>query len=95
MFGIVLSAINAALGFLLRSVLVKFGTFFALWFITTGFMAYLSSKLPQVSSINGALGSLTSGLWYFLDYFGFSYGFPMVLSAWILRFMIRRMPVVG
>ena len=38
MFGIVLSALNAALAWLVRSVLVKFVAYFALWFITTEFI---------------------------------------------------------
>ena len=95
MFGILMSAVGATLGFLLRSLLVKFVIFFALFFVTTGFMAYLVNLLPDASSINGALGQIGSGTWYFLDLFGFSYGFPLVVSAWALRFLIRRMPVVG
>lgn len=95
MFGILMSAVSSAFGFLLRSVLVKFAVFFALFFITTGFMGYLVTLLPTASSITGTLGQIGSGTWYFLDLFGFSYGFPLVVSAWALRFMIRRMPVVG
>ncbi|RZI43725.1 DUF2523 domain-containing protein [Herbaspirillum sp. HC18] len=95
MFGIVLSAINAALTFVLRSVLVKFAVFFGLYFVTTEFLAYLSAHLPDASSINATLAQITPGVWYFLDYFGFTYGFPMVLSAWVLRFLIRRIPVIG
>jgi len=95
MFGILMSAVGATLGFLLRSLLVKFVIFFALFFVTTGFMAYLVNLLPDASSINGTLGQIGSGTWYFLDLFGFSYGFPLVISAWALRFLIRRMPVVG
>ena len=58
MFGILMSAVGATLGFLLRSLLVKFVVFFALFFVTTGFMAYLSSLLPSTSSINGTLGQI-------------------------------------
>lgn len=95
MFSILMSAIGAAFGFVLRSVLVKFVTYFALFFITSGFISYLASLLPDASSINGTLAQLTPSMWYFLDLFQFSVGLPMVVSAWLLRFMIRRIPVIG
>ena len=95
MFGILMSAAGAVLGFALRSVLVKFAVFFGLFFVTTEFLAYVASKLPNASAIDATLGQITPGVWYFLDLFGFTYGFPLVLSAWVLRFMIRRIPVIG
>lgn len=95
MFGILLSAFGAVLGFVLRSVLVKFVVFFGLYFVVSGFLSYLSGLLPDASSINGTLAALTPGMWYFLDLFGFGYGFPLILSAWVMRFMIRRIPLVG
>jgi hypothetical protein len=95
MFGILMSAVGAAFGFLLRSLLVKFAVFFALFFVTTEFIGYIASKLPDASSLNATLGQLTPGVWYFLDYFGFSYGFPLILSAMVLRFIIRRIPIIG
>jgi hypothetical protein len=95
MYAILLSAIGSMFGFLLRSVIVKFVTFFALYMITSAAMNFLVSKLPDASSMGDSLGALSSGVWYFLDLFAFSQGLPMVLSAWLLRFMIRRMPVVG
>ena len=95
MFGILMSAGAALLTFVLRSVLVKFVAFFALFFVASGFIEYLGARLPDASSISPALGNLTAGMWYFLDLFGFSFGLPAILSAWVLRFMIRRIPVIG
>lgn len=95
MFGIFLSALNVFLGFLLRSVLVKFATFFALFFITTEFISLLSELLPDSSALSGALGGIPGDVWYFLDLFNVSYGIPLLLSAWALRFIIRRIPVIG
>lgn len=50
MFGIVSSALNAALGFVLRSVLIKFVVFFGLFFVVTGFMGILTPMLPDSSA---------------------------------------------
>lgn len=97
MFGILVSAFNVALGFIFRSIIVKFVVFFGLFFVVTEFVSVLQSSglLPSAGSINGALGGIPSSVWYFLDLFNFSMGFSALLSAWVARFIIRRIPVIG
>jgi len=95
MFGILLSALNAVLGFVLRSVMVKFVAFFALFFITTELMAVIAPLLPTGDSLSGVLSSVPSGVWYFLDLFNVSAGIPLVLTAYVTRFIIRRIPIIG
>lgn len=95
MFGILVSAFNVALAFIFRSILVKFVVFFALWFITTEFIAVLSPMLPNASALSSSLGGIPSAVWYFLDLFNVSLGIPVVLSAFVTRFIIRRLPIIG
>jgi hypothetical protein len=95
MFGIVLSALNAALAFVFRSVLVKFVVYFALFFVTTEFSSILSPMLPTSSALQSALGGIPGAVWYFLDLFNVSAGIPILLSAWVTRFVIRRIPLIG
>ena len=95
MFGIFLSALNAVLGFVLRSVIVKFVLYFGLFFITTEFIGLLAPRLPDGSALSGALAGIPAGVWYFLDLFNASAGIPIVLSAWVTRFIIRRIPLIG
>lgn len=95
MFGILLSALNAVLGFVLRSVIVKFVLYFGLFFVTTEFIAVMIPLLPDASSLSSALGGIPAGVWYFLDLFNVSAGIPILLSAWVTRFVIRRIPVIG
>ncbi len=97
MFGILLSALNAALAFVVRSVIVKFAVFFALFFITTEFIQVLLSAgiLPTASSLGSSLGGIPAATWYFLDLFNVSSGIPLILSAYVTRFIIRRIPVIG
>lgn len=95
MFGILVSALNTALAFILRSLLVKFVVFFALWFITTEFIAVLSPMLPTSTGLSASLGGIPAGVWYFLDLFNVSAGVPILLSAFVTRFIIRRLPVIG
>lgn len=97
MFGILLSAFNAVLGFVLRSVIVKFVVYFALFFITTEFIEVLTTSgiLPSASSLSGALGGIPSAVWFFLDLFNISFGLPVILTAYVSRFIIRRIPIIG
>lgn len=95
MYGILVSAAWTALSFLLRSVLVKFALFFGMFFVTTEFMTYLATKLPGVSALSSAMSGLDPGFWWFADMFGLSTGLPMIITAWVTRFCIRRIPVIG
>ena len=95
MFGILLSAFNTALAWVFRSLLVKFGVFFALYFITSEFVGLLVNLIPGTSSINGTLSGLGAGTWYFLNVFMFTQGLSMVVSAYATRFVIRRIPIIG
>jgi hypothetical protein len=95
MFGILLSAFNTVLAWLVRSLLVKFVIFFALYFITTEFVALIVNLLPDGSSINSTLSGIGSATWYFLDAFKVTTGISLVVSAYATRFIIRRIPVIG
>ncbi len=95
MFGILVSAFNTAMAFIFKSVIAKLFVFFALYFVVSEFISYLSSKLPDFSELSGAFSALPSNVWYFLDLVNFSQGFSLCLSAYLLRFMIRRIPLIG
>lgn len=95
MYGIFLSAINAALVWLVRSVLVKFFIFFALYFVTTEFIGVVLELLPDGSAINSSLSGIGSGTWFFLETFAVDTGLAAVVSAYTTRFIIRRIPVIG
>lgn len=97
MFGILMSAFNSVLGFVFRVVIIKFIVFFALFYVVHGLTSVMVSHLLPSgdAGLSGAFGGLTSGMWYFLDLMAFSVGFPMVLSAWVTGFIIRRLPVIG
>lgn len=95
MFGIVLSALNVLLGFVFRSVLVKFVLYFGLYFVVTEFIAIVATHLPDATALSSSLGGIPSAVWYFLDLFNVSAGLPIVVSAYVTRFAIRRLPVIG
>ena len=97
MFGILISAANVALGFFLRSVVAKFFLYFALYFFVTEAVSLLQSAhlFPTAASLAGAFGAIGYDVWYFLDLFAFSYGAPLLVSAYVTRFIIRRLPIIG
>ncbi|MCE3605719.1 DUF2523 domain-containing protein [Massilia sp. P8910] len=95
MWILLLGAVNTILGFVFRSVMVKFVVFFALFFIVTEFISLLTPLLPNATGLSGSLGGISSGVWYFLDLFNVTAGIPILLSAYVTRFVIRRIPVIG
>lgn len=97
LFGFLASAVNPALQFVLRSAVVKFGTFFALCFITTGFIDVLTNSgiLPNARALTNAFVGLPPSVWYWLELLAFPQGIPLVLAAMANRFIIRRIPLLG
>jgi len=100
LFGILLSALQSVLGFVLRSVIVKFVIFYAIYFVVREFVPVLTSYGffsggSKASALSSALSIIPSSVWYFLDLMNFSMGVSMVLSAYVTRFIIRRIPVIG
>lgn len=95
MWVFLLSAVNTLLGFVFRSAVIKFVLYFGLFFVVTEFLSILSPILPDGSGLAGALGGIPAGVWYFLDLFNVSAGIPILLSAYVTRFVIRRIPLIG
>lgn len=100
MFGIVLSVFNVALGFILRKVVVTVLLSGALLWVVAEFTSVLvSSVLPAggdlTSSLNSTLGAIPASVWYFLDMFAIPYGISVLLSAYVARFIVRRIPGIG
>lgn len=95
MWALLLAAVNTLLGFVFRSVVVKFAVYFALFFVVTEFLSLLTPLLPTSSALSSALGGIPATVWYFLDLFNVTVGIPILLSAYVTRFMIRRIPIIG
>ncbi|MGO5000232.1 DUF2523 family protein [Oceanisphaera sp. W20_SRM_FM3] len=95
MWGILLSAVNTALSFVFRTVIVKFVLFFGLFFVIQELVPVLASWLPDSANVTSAFGAQSPHVWYFLDVFEIAAGVSMLLSAWVTRFIIRRIPLIG
>jgi hypothetical protein len=81
-----------------RAVVVKFVVLVAVFALVNTLLPLAINYLaPFVSGaqLSSVFGGLDPGIWFFLDFFNLSYGIPLILSAYIARFMIRRLPIVG
>ncbi|HBU30450.1 MAG TPA: DUF2523 domain-containing protein [Thiobacillus sp.] len=95
MFAILASAVNLALGFLVRGVIVKFGVMFAAWYLALELVSALVSYVPSVSALSDAMAAFPPMLWYMLELVRVDFGIPLMLSAMSTRFLIRRIPFIG
>lgn len=83
---------------LLRGVVVKFVIFTGLFAILALLMpkaAELLATWTGTASLTSAFAGLPVGVWWFLDFFQLGYGVPLMISAFVTRFLIRRLPVIG
>lgn len=81
-----------------RDVVVKFMVFTAVFALVAFFVpkaiAYLGGFI-NTSGLSSAFSAVSPGVWFFLDFFQLGYGIPLLISAWVARFLIRRLPVIG
>ncbi|WP_307941535.1 DUF2523 family protein [Pseudomonas mosselii] len=54
-----------------------------------------SSIVGLIEVAGGLFESIDPSVWYFMSIFQIPYGITVVLSAYVLRFLIRRIPFIG
>ncbi|MDX7986502.1 DUF2523 domain-containing protein [Xenorhabdus sp. 12] len=88
--------LGEGLGFVFKGIVAKFFLFFALFYITTEFIPIIIDWfLPNSINLAELFGSLPDAIWYFLNLLQFPLGVPLVISAMVTRFIIRRLPIIG
>lgn len=81
-----------------RTIVIKFVVMAALFAVVGLLVPYVVGFVTSFLNVDGlsmAFANLPAGVWYFLDYFQVSFGVPLLISAYVSRFLIRRMPVIG
>ena len=69
-----------------------------IWEQTLDALASLVEALPVpqwVTDWDTAVLAVSADLWWVADLFALQYGFGVMVSAYIIRFLIRRIPVIG
>lgn len=90
--------ITSALTWLFNSVILKAIVLFVVYAVVSSMSGYMFNILAgsvSTTSIQNSISYLPSGVIYFLALFRFDYGLPLILTAFIGRFIIRRLPVIG
>ncbi len=98
MFKIILSALASFAQFLFRGIIVKFFVFFGLFYITTEFVPLVIEMFIPASlvpDINALFNQVPDSMWYFLNLMEFPLGVSLVVTSWVSRFIIRRLPIIG
>lgn len=97
MFGILVSAGNAILQWLLRGVVIKFLILTGIYYVITWIAEAVLNQLDisPLTGLQSVLDALPVGVLWFLGIFRLDVGFPLVLGAMLTKFIIRRIPVIG
>jgi hypothetical protein len=77
---------------------IKFVGFTFLFSIVSFLISKLTDYLTPyvgVNGLNSAFLGLTPNTWYFVNIFNLAYGVPLIIGAFVIRFLIRRIPIIG
>ena len=96
-WGVFRSTINYALKFIYSVGAIKAALFTAMYWVFKTIWDYALQLVGSVSldSLNQAIGAIPAASLYFILVFRLDVGLPMILGALIVRFTIRRLPVIG
>lgn len=97
MYGVLVSAFNAILGWVLRGVVIKFIILTALYYVVAWIAESVLSQL-DISPLTGlqtVLDAIPTGVLWFMTHLRADVGIPLVLGAYLTAFFIRRLPVIG
>lgn len=96
-FGILRSAINYLLDFVLKGSIIKFVLFSGLYYVVSELGSLVMSKIDKsgLSSISSLVTGLPQDVLYFMGVFRLEVGLPMIIAAFVIRFGIRRIPIIG
>lgn len=91
------SVVASALNFIFRLSLIKFVVFGALSLLLAPLMALIMGLVDAtgLANIQGLFDALPSSILFYLVVFRVDVGFPMLMAAMLVKFFIRRLPVVG
>jgi len=88
----------AVLSWVFRTIVVKFVVIAALfWLLTYLVPIVIGYVTPFIgtSNLTALFNAVPDGLFWFLLALRFDVGIPLLISAYIARFLIRRLPGVG
>lgn len=98
MGAVLISVVRWAFSFVLQGTFLKVLLLTAIYFLLTAFGEMMVALIPSWISdaeISSKIAEFPPGVKYFLNMMALDYGFPLMASSAIIRFMIRRLPIIG
>ncbi|HDD8808159.1 TPA: DUF2523 domain-containing protein [Escherichia coli] len=95
MWAILLAAVNTAIAFVFRTIVIKFVLFTAVYLFISEILPLVISRLPSAGNISDLFSRLPSGVLWLLHVFSFDVVLPVIVSAMFTRFFIRRIPFLN
>lgn len=86
------------LGWVFRTIVLKFIIFTGLFLLFSLLVPWVVGWLAPFilpDSLTAAFAQLPADLWFWLDLFQLQTGVPLLISAFVARFLIRRVPGIG
>ena len=93
-----LNLLYLAAAWLVREVVIKAMIIAALFWAMTYLMPMVISYVSPwigVSSLNSFFAAVPDGLYWMFYALRFDFGIPLIVSASITKFLIRRIPLIG
>ncbi len=94
----ILSIFIPVLTWIFREVVIKFVLFSAVFALVGFFAPYVITYLGNFivpGGLTSAFTGLPAGMWWLIDMFRLDFGLPLIISAFVSRFLIRRLPFIG
>jgi hypothetical protein len=97
MYGILVSALATVSNFVFGSLLLKGVLFTLMFYIASEFITFITGCgcLPNAPAISASFNAVPPSVWYFLNIFGLAQGVTAIFCAFVVRFLIRRIPFFG
>ncbi|MDR2092855.1 MAG: DUF2523 domain-containing protein [Azoarcus sp.] len=95
---ILIPFLASAFSWLLREAILKFIVFTSVFALVSLFAPRAASLLGNFIApgfLSNAFSGIDSGVWFVLRFFRLDFGVPLIISAYVSRFLIRRLPVIG
>lgn len=90
--------LSKILGFVFKKGIAKFFLFFGLYFLVAGFLPIIFEFIggsDVLRDLSSSLSNIPSGVAYFLAPFRMDFAFKVLVTAYITRFLVRRIPLMG
>ncbi|MFP4795044.1 DUF2523 family protein [Pasteurella multocida] len=94
--GAILKFLVSVFSYIFSSAAIKFMVFGFIFIIVTDIIPILLEVfMPEDVDIQSLLSGIPSDVAYFLAFFKVDFGIKAILTAYISRFLIRRIPFAG